>query len=419
MYLPRIAWRNLTRNPARTIIAMAAIAVVVMIVVFSRGFMVGVTESMFSSYIDNELGHVRIVDEEYNLREALLPLDYFVDGVQGQGASQLVAELEARDDVAYVLPRIRFGAMASRNDDMVRMLGIGIDLSAAEQHGVIPEEISAGRMPREGNEIVVGSRLLEDLGLELDDRVTLVFSDYYQSLRGRTFDIVGIRDSGIADIDRNYFYLPLETAQEMLHLEDEVNELLVFSPDMGDAEALAAGIVSFLHGQDETRYEALPWNRGTALIEVYAEMNNIMVLVYILFIAMGAVVIVSALTMIVRERTSEIGMMGSLGLKGGDIMRVFLLEGTFMGVLGSLAGVVAGGVITWYFSLAGLRVDAFADMLMDVEMLMEPVFYTAFNLENLLVSFLLSVVVVAASCFIPALQAAKMEPVHALRYVDD
>ena len=100
-------------------------------------------------------------------------------------------------------------------------------------------------------------------------------------------------------------------------------------------------------------------------------------------------------------------------------MRVFLLEGTFMGVLGSLAGVVAGGVITWYFSLAGLRVDAFADMLMDVEMLMEPVFYTAFNLENLLVSFLLSVVVVAASCFIPALQAAKMEPVHALRYVDD
>ncbi len=418
MYLTKIAWRNLKRNPSRTGIAVAAIALVVVIVVFSRGFIVGMTDSMFSTYIDNSLGHVRIVDEDYKLREALLPLDYLVDGLDDGGASDMVARLSQLPEVNYILPRVQFGAMATEGDRLIRMLGIGTDMSVEARHGVLPGDLAEGRLPEASDEILVGSGILRDLSASVGDRVTLVFADYYQSLRGKTFTIVGVRDSGISELDNHLFYLPLSTAQDMLWLEDEVTELLVFGSHADGADTLHTAISGLLNADGSERYAVTAWNRGDGLIELYSEAQNIMILVYILFIAMGSVVIVSAMAMIVRERTGEIGMMGSLGLKSRDILTIFLMEGVFMGVVGSALGTLLGGVITWIWSRTGIRVEAFADLVSEVELLVQPVFYPAFNLENLLVSFGLAVLVVTVACLYPAWQAAKLEPVEALRYAE-
>src|SRR5690554_1956199 len=229
MQLIKIAWRNLSRNKVRTFIAILAIITVVIIVVFARGLMVGAFESSFKMYIDNNFGHVRIIDKEYEIREVLLPLDYPVDGFNSSGVTAMMSEIKKLDKVEHLLPRIRFVAISTIDDDLFRMIGVGIDPLRENVYGSLPGDIIRGRMPESGNEILVGQGLLEALGVDFKDRVTLVFSDAQQSIRGYTFEIVGIRESGVAALDDNFFYLPLETAQDILWLEDEVSELLVFA----------------------------------------------------------------------------------------------------------------------------------------------------------------------------------------------
>ena len=116
--------------------------------------------------------------------------------------------------------------------------------------------------------------------------------------------------------------------------------------------------------------------------------------------------------MIVRERTSEIGMMGALGLKKREIMQVFAMEGAAMGTLGSLIGVIPGGILTYYFSQVGL--DYYSHLLEDMDLILTPVIYTVFSLENLVVSFLLGAIISSLTGLWPARNAAKMEPVDAL-----
>ena len=419
MQLLKIAWRNLTRNKMRTFIAVAAIAAVVTIVIFSRAFMSGATETIFGLYIDNNYGHVRLTTEEYNIREAILPLDYTITGFNQGGAEEMDELINQVEAVNYTVPRIRFGSMASIDGELIRMLGVGVDYDRESTHGVIPDEITEGRMAESGNEIVVGIGLLEEINRELNDTVTLMFSDSYQSLQGRTFEIVGVRDTGVNDLDDNFFYLPLATAQDMLYLDDQYSEIMIFGNSIADTTELKADIETLLaeHGGDN--YLAQTFREANPIIETFDEVYDMMNFVYILFILMGTIVIISVLTMIVRERTSEIGMLSALGLKASDIMKIFIMEGGLMGIIGSIVGVVTGGIITYYYSINGLYVEEFANTVAEADFLMEPVFHLSFNLENLIFSFILSTIIVTLACFYPAFKASKLDPAEAIHHVEE
>ena len=413
LYLFKIALRNLSRNKFRSFISILAIAVVVAIVIFARGLLLGFTESSFSLVVDNQYGHVRITDQEYRAREMLLTLDHTVDGFQGQGLSAMLDEIREVEGVEYLLPRLKFGAMASPGDDIIRMAGIGIDPRLEEQHGALSGDITEGRMVEQGREIIVGKGLREKLGAEIGERVTILFSDAYQSFQGRTFTIVGIRETGVPMLDDSLFYLPLPEAQHMLYLEDEATEIMVFGSRLREADQLKNNITGlFAARSGEEKYSVLAWDEADPLIEYLQVGVRIYDIIYVFIILLGAIVLINTMIMITRERTAEIGMMGALGLKSREILQIFTLEGAVMGVLGSLLGVIPGGAITYYFSQVGL--DYYADMLEDIDVMMAPEIYPVFSLENLVISFILGAVITSLVSIWPARKAANLEPVDAL-----
>ncbi len=415
MRLVKIAWRNLGRNRVRTSIAVLAITTVVLIVVFARGLMVGFIESSFTINIDNFHGHVRVIDEDYQRREALLPLDYTIADY-----TDLVGSLEELDSVEHILPRIRFGARAYFNNNQTALVVVGVDPGREEKHGVLEKDISSGRMPQSGNQVLVGAGLLDKLGAELGEKLTLVYADSQQQMQQAELEIVGVRDTGIGELDDSFLFLPLETASEMLGLDGEVTELLIFASNAQRTDTLSSEVEALFADLGVETHLVIPWNAADPFVEFFSEMaGEIMDMVYVMFVLMGTVVVIITLTMIVRERTTEIGLLSAMGLKGREIMNLFVLEGAFMGLLGSFLGVVTGGLITFYYSQHGLRVEAFAELSGDMDIILEPVFHIAFNLENLVVSFVLGVVIVTLSCLFPARKAARMEPADALHHVEE
>ncbi len=412
-FLLKIALRNITRNKFRTFVSILAIAVVVAIVVFTRGLLLGFSESTFRLIVDNQSGHVRIINEEYKNREALIPLDQTVDGFRGEGLAAMLADLKEVTGVEHMLPRLKFGAIASPGDEMITMMGIGIDPGSEAEYGALTKDITAGRMVEDGREILVGKSLLDKLDIELGERITILFSDAYQSFQGRTFTVVGVRETGLKMMDEAMFYLPLAEAQQMLYLDDEATEIMVFGSGIREAEQLKENLTDFFVAQGaDDKFAVLAWQETDPFIEYFQIAVRIYDVIYVFFILLGSIVLINTMIMIIRERTAEIGMMGALGLKSRDILKVFSLEGAIMGIFGSLLGVIPGGMITYYFSQVGL--DYYADMLDDMEILIAPAIYPVFSLENLFISFLFGAVITTLVSIWPARKAAQMEPVDAL-----
>ena len=231
-FLVKVAFKNLFRSKLRTIVSIIAIAFAVMIVVFARGLIVGMIESITSDHIQYYAGHLKFVDPEYYKRERLLTLDYPIDGFNGEGAGEMITALEGIDRIEMVVPRLKFGAMVSTADELVMMNGWGVDPDKELTFTKIEDYLVEGRMVQPGQlEVVMGTALLEKINRRVGDKVTIVYNSAFNSIKGTTFKILGRIESGIKLLNEVVFYLPLDYAQRLLEMEDEVTELLLVTTD--------------------------------------------------------------------------------------------------------------------------------------------------------------------------------------------
>ena len=417
-FLWNLAKKNLARSKLRTSVSIIAIAIAIITVVFMRGMISGVIESMHSNHINYKAGHIRVIDEEYKLKERLLSLNYPVDGFNGEGAGQMAEKLREVEGVEQVLPRLKFGAVVSQEDELVRMMGWGVNPAEEIKFTKIDKNITEGRMVQLGNrEVVMGAGLMKKLKREVGGKVTILYTTPFGSFKGSTFEIVGKAQSPLPMINDSIFYLPLDQAQRILEMPDEVTELLIITPDYNKTSLILPALNELFAKEDKTgKYSLQVWNKDYELIELYEIALKVYNFIYIFIIILASFVLINTLIMIVNERTREIGMMTALGLKSREILYLFTIEGAIIGILGSAVGAVLGGILTKIFSIVGIDYSAAMEG-MSADLMFEPIYHTVFSLENLVFCFILGVIVVTIACIIPARMAASLEPSEALRQI--
>lgn len=261
--------------------------------------------------------------------------------------------------------------------------------------------------------VVLGWLLAERLNAYPGARLTVITagggatSPLLGGLTPRFFDyeVTGVFETGMYEYDNAYVYMDLEAAQGLAGLDTAVTGIEVRARDRWAAPDLAERIDSALGYP----YRTLDWQQQNSSLFRALKLEKLgMAVILALIIMVAAFNIVSTLTMVVRDKTREIGILKAMGMRASSIRRIFLLQGIFIGTAGTGIGLALGvgvGYVIDHFRLIALDASVyFIDHL--------PVRMEAFDVGLIVV---LSVVIAVVATIHPALSAARLFPIEAIR----
>lgn len=406
--LIKIAWRNVWRQRRRTNLIAIAMGLIMALLVFYDGFIVGFEQAIYGNAIRLMGGNIQVHAPGYNEASSSTPL------LPMENPNAIVLAAEAHPDVVSVTQRINTGGMVTNREGAFSVTIVGLETEKETLVSPIAQNISAGRFlhPDDEDLLVIGQGLATAMDIEVGNRVTMVANTKHKQTRQRTMTVIGIYDVGVPTIEKNQIYLSLNEAQQLFDLDGQVTEVVVTLNQIGQE----TGVVQEINAR-QPGYEVETWMTGIPEFKRVMDMDRIVMAIFgIIMLGIAAIGILNLLMMAVFERTREIGVLGALGLKPRQITALFLLEGILIGAMGAVLGAVLGTIINGLFSYYGFDYSQFADIT-EYTALISGKVYTQLVPHKVLQHALTVTVIAAIAAFYPAREASRREPAEALHYV--
>ncbi len=341
----------------------------------------------------------------------------------------VAAKVEKVKGVEAVAPFVFMEGILSSKYDSIGAVIRGVDVPTHRKISSIEDKIVEGTMdfdvakksplgPKSGgyvppqDGIVLGVELAHNLGVDLNDTVTLISPQVIWNPlapvppKMKNFRVVGIFDVGMFEFDSSLAYIDLKAAQEFLAIPHKVNGLEVKVADVFDAPAVSARINDAVG----LPYFARDWTvTHEQLWTMLALERHTMFVILTLIILVAAFNILSTLIMIVIEKTGEIGIMKAMGATNGAVVRIFVLKGLIIGTVGTALGLAAGLALCYVlkkYQFIKLPAEVYA--LRTLPVIVQP-------WDVALICAVALAISVAATIY-PAWRAARLEPVEAIQH---
>ncbi len=398
-----IAYRDLIRNKRRTILTLLAVAMGMVVLVLMSGFIAGMVADGLRDNIRLNTGHIQLRDESYEIEKlSLLSRDLLQDSVA------LKAQAEALPEVKSAAPVLWTSGVLSTVRESAGLQVTGID-PADDFHAPVREGIVAGEYLTTDarGQILIGQRLADDMEITSGQRVSLAMGDANGQVNEDIFTVAGVFNTGILSYDQNTVIMPLAQAQTFTNSGSRASTVIVLLNDQEDTAKVAAALQA-------PGIQILTWEDLNAILLTLMDTAGALYYVlYIIVILVVAVLIANTLLMSVFERTREMGILASLGLKGRQIMLMVLFEAVILALFGVVTGLLLGALGVAYLGRVGIGFSA--DAMGAVEGIalgsrMYPQFATT---EAITISLLMFIIVSLVSIY-PAWYASRLEPVKAL-----
>jgi lipoprotein-releasing system permease protein len=282
-----------------------------------------------------------------------------------------------------------------------------------------PEASEGDPAALEEGTVAIGEGLARQLGIGLGDRLTLISPDgpstpFGRSIRSRSYDIAYVFRIGMHEYDRSFVFAPLETAQILLSREGRIDGIEVMVDDPDRVEDWIAPIRTAV----DAPVTFWTWKQANgSFLDALRIERNTMFIILTLLILIAALNIISGLIMLVKDKGRDIGILRTMGLTRGAILRVFFICGASIGVVGTALGVALGVAFTlnietiqgWVEALTGGSVwDPSIRVLSGIP--------TDLRLADVGLTVGLAIGLSFVATLYPAWRAARMDPVEALRH---
>lgn len=407
LYL-RLAWRNIWRHRRRTVIIMLAMGGSLALMMWYDGLMEGFNQAIYGNAIRVLGGNIQIHAAGYRAKVDSTPLLPLTDD------SAAVKAALSNPEVIAATRRIVTGGMATNREGAFSLKIIGIEPEAEESISLIAQHIPEGRWlaADDQDSILIGRGLADVMDVKVGDRITLVGSDIHKQNRQRTMNIVGIYDIGVTAIEKETVYISLGEAQALYGLNGQSTEVQVTLKQLGMEKSVITSISPALPG-----YEVESWEQNYPELQTAVNRKDTVMSVFsVIIIMIAGIGILNLLLMAVYERTREIGLLGAMGLKPRQIATLFILEGTMIGIVGALFGLVLGLMINGYLRSVGMDFASYANMT-EYMALISGKIYPTLGLDRALWRVITVVIICTLAAWIPAREASHREPAEALHYV--
>ncbi len=401
-----VALRFLREGRMQTLFILAGIAIGVAVIVFMSALLTGL-QSNFIRRVLTAQSHIQLLPPKEAARtlgagraDGALPLEDAIVQAPLQRLKSIdqwqsiAAQVRAMPDVEVVAPAAGGSALVIRGEASRAVSVNGIDPAPYFLIVALPEKMVRGSTRLTPTDILIGTDLTIDLGVGIGDKLRVSSA----SGADQTLMVTGLFDLGSKPANQRTTFVALRTAQSLLGLVGGVSSLEVKVKDIYAAETVAQRITA------ATGVEADSWIATNAqfftAVQAQKTSNTTIRFFVGLSVAFG---IASVLVVSVVQKSREIGILRAMGISRGQVLRVFLLQGGLLGLLGSFGGAGIGLMALLLWQRYALNPDG------------TPLFPLAVEPGLFVASLLLATLTGLAAAFAPALRAARLDPVVAIR----
>jgi len=409
----KLAWRNLLRYKRRTLLTSALITLGVVAVLLFVSISGSFKAMMIGQITDSMLGHLQIHRKGYLASMDSLPLDRNLKGKQIAKIKKLLDNNELIE--AYSM-RIKLGAMFSNFKETTN---IRLNAVNPEQEirtvPMLQDRIIKGN--KEGllnkGEILVPELIAKGMKVKINDTIVLVATNKDGSVNGQPFVVRGILE-GISGPGGRDGLIHIEDAKSLLRINDkEISEVAIRLHEMRSMDTafsrLASQLGAIKNKKGKPVFEVHTWQKLSPFFNISRMIDLMTLFIKIMLVAIVLVSIMNVMIMAVYERINEIGTISAIGTPPAKIRALFIAEGFFLGVFGTVIGVIIS--LTAISAMNAFQISF--DFGRQKGLLLAP----SIGSGDVITVVLIVIAIAVLASLQPAWKASRMDPITALRHV--